>query len=63
MGWQLDVGVMRMSDRSDLVFIALMIAVMMFFDSVWLALLVACVHRTLRSNQAIRRELYPHLSA
>jgi hypothetical protein len=52
-----------MGDRSDLVFITLMIAVMVLTGSPWLALLVACVHRTLRSNQAIRHELYPHLSA
>jgi hypothetical protein len=52
-----------MDDRSDLVFITLMIVVMMLFDSVALSLLVACVHRTLRSNEAIRRELYPQLSA
>jgi hypothetical protein len=51
--------VVIMGDRSDLIFIALMIVVMMLFDSVALSLLVACVHRTLRSNEAIRRELYP----
>jgi hypothetical protein len=51
-----------MGDRNDLIFIALVIAVMMVFDSVALALLVACVHRTRASNQAIRSELYPHLS-
>jgi hypothetical protein len=52
-----------MGDRSDLIFIALMIVVMMLFDSVWLALLVACVHRTRNFDQALQRELYPHLSA
>jgi hypothetical protein len=60
---RVDGGVMRMDDRSDLIFIALMIVVMMLFDSVALALLVACVHRTRASNQAIRAELYPRLSA
>jgi hypothetical protein len=40
MGQQLDVGVRRkMGDRSDLVFITLMIAVLLLTDSLWLALL------------------------
>jgi hypothetical protein len=52
-----------MSARSDLIFIALMVILMVWSDHVWLALLVACVHRTRASNQAIRRELYPRLSA
>jgi hypothetical protein len=50
-----------MSARSDLIFIALMVILMVWSDHVWLALLVACVHRTRASNQAIRRELYPRL--
>jgi hypothetical protein len=52
-----------MGDRCDLVFITLMVILMVWSDHIWLALLVACVHRTLRFNQAIRREFYPHLSA
>jgi hypothetical protein len=50
-----------MGDRSDLVFIILLLAVLLLTESLWLALLVACVHRTLRSNRAIRRELYPNI--
>jgi hypothetical protein len=50
-----------MSRRNDLIFIALMVILMVWSDHIWLALLVACVHRTRASNQAIRRELYPNI--
>jgi hypothetical protein len=55
-----DLMTRRMGDRSDFIFIALLVAVRLVTDSPWLALLVACVHRTW-SNQAIRRELYPEI--
>jgi hypothetical protein len=59
---KLDVGVMRrMGDRSDFIFGALLVAVLLLSGSLWLALLLACAHRTLKSNHAIRRELYPDI--
>ena len=45
---KLDVGVMRrMGDRNDFIFVALLVAVLLFSGGLWLALLVACAHRTL----------------
>ena len=60
---KLDVGVMRrMGDRNDFIFVALLVAVLLLSGSLWLTLLVACAHRTLNCNQAIRREFYPDIA-
>jgi hypothetical protein len=53
-----------MSARSDLMFIACSVGLLMVLDHslLWIGLLAA-THRTLNFDQALRRELYPHLSA
>jgi hypothetical protein len=47
-----------MGDRIDFIFVPLLVAVLLLSGILWLTLLVACAHRTLNSNQAIRREFY-----
>jgi hypothetical protein len=51
-----------MGDRSDFIFIALLVAVLVLSENSLLVTLLACVDRTRNFDQALRRELYPHLS-
>jgi hypothetical protein len=51
-----------MGDRSDFIFIALLVAVLVLSENSLLVALLACVDRTRNFDQALRRELYPHLS-
>jgi hypothetical protein len=53
----------RMGDRSDFIFVALCVLVLVFAESSLLLAFLACVHRSWNFDQALRRELYPHLSA
>ena len=53
-----------MGDRSDLVFIAGSVVLLMLLDHTLLLIgILAAAHRTWNFDQALRREMYPHLSA
>jgi hypothetical protein len=57
-----DVGVM--SDRANLIFVICAVVVLMLLgNTIWLLGALAAVHRTLNFDRALRRELYPRLSA
>ena len=50
-----------MGDRSDFIFIALCVLVLVFSESSLLLAFLACVHRTLDFDQTLRREFYPNI--